>query len=810
MKAFQRLLVAAPAAALLPAVMAPISGLANEHHLDLDSVQEYSIAQGATIRDFSDVYPTDWAYQALAELVETYGCVSGYPDGTFRGQQPITRFEMAAILSKCLDSISAKLEKMEMMGDSASMEDMETLERLTASFEEELITLKGTVDGLDARMSELEDGAQFSTTTKAKFEIATDFVYFSAKDEEARGTIPGMEKYTYTIREERPQRTLKPMVPAVPEMKEQIEAMGPVAATQEVAAKPRFWHPYLIPGTTGTGSAENASTQNYSNFTGSSLGPARDPLNSDGNSGNDVEAQLVRDFLPASDYLLLRVEKEESEDAAAPTTYKFRDGDRRTGAASEGIQISRVIDNSSVATATVSAPSTDQDSSILESGQKAILVKRPTITVKFYKPSDNKDEGDPWILVGDRTINEASGDITKDFTIPMTDAEINKQINDGKDDTLTLDKLMAMKVEKITQEGKPAEPAIIQPAVPAITEEREREVQNPITEDNSGIAMSSSVKVAFETSFTGSDKLTFALEGDVMSMENHYLGLGNFYDVADNGHTNVKFKGFKYERGFDLGGIMTTLTLGTDVDDFDPLVGMSTYYPGGGYDGFGPSDFGDTGIGASVEFISGDAGTMTGSFSYAVDGDHAASQSKGKHGIFGKETDRSIALALNWDGPLFAGNDAMFTVAYQNINMESMMPSLKKNYWHIIAGTYFTDTISLSGSYSFGKYDYDSKEMKDMDKAQWMIGVNFDDAIFPGNSAGIAYGTPDHTKNMKKMNGMNYSPTQVLELYYSFAVNDSFEVPVYLDFISNAGNPMNGNGTNKSAFALAIRPTLTF
>ena len=165
MKAFQRLLVAAPAAALLPVAMAPVSGLANDLNLDLDTVQEYSVAQGASIRDFSDVYPTDWAYQALAELVDTYGYVGGYPDNTFRGDQPITRFEMAAILNSCMEAMSAK---MGMMDDDIAMEDKETLEKLASSFEEELITLKGTVDGLDSRVSELEENSQFSTSTSSR------------------------------------------------------------------------------------------------------------------------------------------------------------------------------------------------------------------------------------------------------------------------------------------------------------------------------------------------------------------------------------------------------------------------------------------------------------------------------------------------------------------------------------------------------------------------------------------------------------------------------------------------------------------
>ena len=41
--------------------------------------------QVTSITQFSDVQPTDWAYQALSNLIERYGCVAGYPNGTYRG-----------------------------------------------------------------------------------------------------------------------------------------------------------------------------------------------------------------------------------------------------------------------------------------------------------------------------------------------------------------------------------------------------------------------------------------------------------------------------------------------------------------------------------------------------------------------------------------------------------------------------------------------------------------------------------------------------------------------------------------------------
>ena len=57
--------------------------------------------QVTSVNQFSD--PTDWAYQALANLIERYGCVAGYPNGTFAGGRALSRYEAAALLNACLD-----------------------------------------------------------------------------------------------------------------------------------------------------------------------------------------------------------------------------------------------------------------------------------------------------------------------------------------------------------------------------------------------------------------------------------------------------------------------------------------------------------------------------------------------------------------------------------------------------------------------------------------------------------------------------------------------------------------------------------
>ena len=52
--------------------------------------------QPTSITQFTDIQPTDWAYQSLSNLLERYGCVAGYPNITFEGKKAITRFEAAA------------------------------------------------------------------------------------------------------------------------------------------------------------------------------------------------------------------------------------------------------------------------------------------------------------------------------------------------------------------------------------------------------------------------------------------------------------------------------------------------------------------------------------------------------------------------------------------------------------------------------------------------------------------------------------------------------------------------------------------
>ena len=150
-----------------PAAARPTSLRSSSSGLNLAAIQQYTPAQSREqvtgISQFSDVKPTDWAYQALSNLIERYGCVAGYPDGTYKGGRAMTRFEAAALLNACLDRVT---------------EVTDELKRLMAEFEQELAVLKGRVDGLEAKVGELE-AQQFSTTTKLRGEATFDLGAFS-------------------------------------------------------------------------------------------------------------------------------------------------------------------------------------------------------------------------------------------------------------------------------------------------------------------------------------------------------------------------------------------------------------------------------------------------------------------------------------------------------------------------------------------------------------------------------------------------------------------------------------------------------
>lgn len=90
---------------------------ANENAIAVDNkLASYSsedrdtlLAQVTSISQFRDVSPNVWAFEALRNLVDEYGCIEGYPDGTYRGDRALTRYEFAAGMNSCLEALERRL-----------------------------------------------------------------------------------------------------------------------------------------------------------------------------------------------------------------------------------------------------------------------------------------------------------------------------------------------------------------------------------------------------------------------------------------------------------------------------------------------------------------------------------------------------------------------------------------------------------------------------------------------------------------------------------------------------------------------------
>lgn len=95
---------------------------------------------------FTDVPSDHWAYDAVAQLARD-GVIEGYGDGTYRGDQEITRYEMAQMVARAL-------VKKEVVPET----DKSMIDRLAAEFADELNTLGVRVSKLEEKV----DNVKFS------------------------------------------------------------------------------------------------------------------------------------------------------------------------------------------------------------------------------------------------------------------------------------------------------------------------------------------------------------------------------------------------------------------------------------------------------------------------------------------------------------------------------------------------------------------------------------------------------------------------------------------------------------------------
>jgi hypothetical protein len=151
-----------------------------------------SVNQVTGVNQLRDVAPTDWAYEALQSLVKRYGCVAGYPNGTYRGNKSLSRYEFAAGLNACMN----QMERLISSSQAVTREDLDKLQRLSQEFQAELATLGTRVDNLEGRTKFLEDH-QFSTTTKLGGEVIFGLTDSFGENDNTQTTLGDRYRLTF-------------------------------------------------------------------------------------------------------------------------------------------------------------------------------------------------------------------------------------------------------------------------------------------------------------------------------------------------------------------------------------------------------------------------------------------------------------------------------------------------------------------------------------------------------------------------------------------------------------------------------------
>jgi hypothetical protein len=118
----------------------------------------FAMVAPAFAQPFSDVPPSHWAYDAIAEL-SSQGIVQGFPDGTFRGNRAMTRYEMAVIVARLLariESIQVPAPTPAAPAPAITPENLQQVQRLVEEFRGELTALGVRVTAIEEELNALK------------------------------------------------------------------------------------------------------------------------------------------------------------------------------------------------------------------------------------------------------------------------------------------------------------------------------------------------------------------------------------------------------------------------------------------------------------------------------------------------------------------------------------------------------------------------------------------------------------------------------------------------------------------------------
>ncbi len=108
---------------------------------------------------YSDVPTNHWAYKAVEDLTQK-GLIVGLPNGTFKGNKPLTRYSFAVVVSRMLERYAELTEN----GNFVSQKDLKTLEDLVSEFVTEIESISEDIKNIKSDVSDLKTDVKQNKT----------------------------------------------------------------------------------------------------------------------------------------------------------------------------------------------------------------------------------------------------------------------------------------------------------------------------------------------------------------------------------------------------------------------------------------------------------------------------------------------------------------------------------------------------------------------------------------------------------------------------------------------------------------------
>jgi hypothetical protein len=125
------------------------------------------------VHQLQDVTPDHWAYEALRNLVEKYGCISDISDGKFNGNRAINRYEFAVNLNSCLMKIGRLIDGLN--NKFSQKEDLVVIKRLQSEFATEIAAITSKIDNLEERIGFVQEH-RFSPTSVLRGSVSFNLI----------------------------------------------------------------------------------------------------------------------------------------------------------------------------------------------------------------------------------------------------------------------------------------------------------------------------------------------------------------------------------------------------------------------------------------------------------------------------------------------------------------------------------------------------------------------------------------------------------------------------------------------------------